>query len=185
MLYRIQSLVITAIFFKSFYETGSFALLIVALATLIIKVILAPQFFHSLIKKQALTLSASTYLNTPLTFAALVALTAIVHSDIFEPLAALAPMNKGLLSLSLSAIFVSFFLIINRKGAISQMLGILSLENCIVAFAFLAGLEQSPTLQIGILFDIFIWVSIATVFVSMMHKHFGSLDVTIMNRLKD
>ena len=185
MLYRVQSLIIGAILLKSFYETGSLALLIVALVTIIVKVLAAPQFFQSLIKKQALTLSASTYLNTPLTLAALVALIAIVHTGIFDPLASLAPMNKDLLSLTLSAIFVSFFLIINRKGAISQMLGILSLENTIVAFAFLAGLDQSPSLQIGILFDIFIWFSVATIFVAMMYKHFRSLDVTIMNHLKD
>ena len=182
MLYQTQSLVIATMLFMSFYETRSLALFIVALITLIIKVFVAPQFFNALIKKQVLALSASTYLNTPLTVTALAALTAIAHADVFAPLAFL---NESLLSLMLAAIFVSFFLIINRKGAISQMLGILSLENCIVAFAFLAGLEQSPSLQIGILFVIFIWLSIATIFVSMMYKHFGTLDVTTMAHLKD
>ena len=185
MLYQTQSLVIAVMLFMSFYETRSLALFIVALITLIIKVFVAPQFFNALIKKQVLALSASTYLNTPLTVTALAALTAIAHADVFAPLAFLFPLNESLLSLMLAAIFVSFFLIINRKGAISQMLGILSLENCIVAFAFLAGLEQSPSLQIGILFVIFIWLSIATIFVSMMYKHFGTLDVTTMAHLKD
>ena len=81
--------------------------------------------------------------------------------------------------------FLSLFLIINRKSALSQIVGILSLENSIVAFAIFAGLEQSLSLQIGILFDISVWLIIATVFMSMMYTHFGSLDVTDMKKLKD
>jgi len=68
---------------------------------------------------------------------------------------------------------------------LSQIIGILSLENTIVAFTIFAGLEQSASLQIGIIFDIFVWLIIATVFVSMIYKHFGSLDVTSMKTLKD
>jgi len=75
-------------------------------------------------------------------------------------------------------------MIINRKGALSQMIGVLSLENSIVSFAFTAGLEQKPGLELGITFDIFVWIIIATVFVSMVYKKFKTLDVTEMSRLK-
>ena len=80
---------------------------------------------------------------------------------------------------------LSIFLTINRKSALSQIIGILSLENSIVAFAIFAGLEQSPSLQIGILFDISIWLTIATAFISMIYAHFGSLDITSMKNLTD
>jgi len=46
-------------------------------------------------------------------------------------------------------------------------------------------LEQSPTLQLGIIFDIAVWIVISTVFTSMIYQHFGSLDVTEMKSLKD
>jgi hydrogenase-4 membrane subunit HyfE len=51
-------------------------------------------------------------------------------------------------------------------------------------FAALAGLEQSPVLQLGIVFDITVWFVISTMFVSMIYRHFGSLDVTNMKKLK-
>lgn len=183
--YGVQSLVIVILLFKSFFETGNASLLFITLFVLILKVILAPRFFVRLLKKNKLTFSASTYLNIPITLIILAALTAIAHSNRFAPLTNIVPANKILLSLALSAMFLSLFLIINRKSALSQIIGILSLENSIVVFAIFAGLEQSFGLQIGILFDISIWLAIATVFMSMIYAHFGSLDITDMKKLKD
>ena len=40
-------------------------------------------------------------------------------------------------------------------------------------------------LQIGILFNLLIWLAIATVFISMLFRHFGSLDTSLMKQLKD
>jgi len=65
------------------------------------------------------------------------------------------------------------------------MLGILSLENGIVSFALFAGLEQNPGLQLGITFDVLIWIIIASVFISMIYRQFGSLDVTTMKKLTE
>lgn len=185
IMYSIQSLMITIFFLNSFLETNNFYLFLVVLLSLIIKVILAPVFFTRLIKKHSLTFSVNTYLNTPLTLIIIAALTFIAYSQRFVPLTSIIPANQALLSLALSTIFLSLFLIINRKGALSQIFGILSLENSIVVFVIFAGLEQSPGLQIGIIFNIFTLIMIATVFMSMIYEHFGSHDVTIMKNLKD
>jgi len=183
--YGIQSLVIFLFLFISFLETGNIYSFVVVALILIVKVLLAPMFFMRLIKKHALAFSVTTYLNTPLSVIAIALLTLLAYSEKLAPLTRIVPPNQLLLSLALSALFLSLFLIINRKGALSQILGILSTENSIVAFAIFAGLEQSPALQIGIIFNIFIWIIIATVFVSMLYKHFGTLNVTSMKSLKD
>ncbi len=183
--YNIQSLVIVTILFNSFFETGNIPLLFIALIALIVKGILAPIFFVRLIKKHELVFSVSTYLNTPLTLIIIAILTFIVHSQKFEPLTSIIPANKALLSFALSSMFLSLFLIVNRKGALSQIIGILSFENSIVAFTIFAGLEQSAVLQLGIIFNILIWIIIATVFISMIYNHFGTLDITSMKNLKE
>jgi len=183
--YGIQSFAVTILLLNSFFETGNVSLLFVALLVCIVKVILAPAFFARLIKKNGLIFSVSTYLNAPTTLIVLAVLFAIAFSGIFAPLTNIIPAHETLLSIALSTMFLSLFLIINRKSALSQIIGILSLENSIVAFAIFAGLEQSFSLQVGILFDISIWLIIATVFASMIYAHFGSLDVTSMKKLKD
>jgi hydrogenase-4 membrane subunit HyfE len=183
--YAVQSFVVMIILINSFFETGNINIYIVVLLTLIIKVFLAPSFFIRLIKTRALSSSVSTYLNSPFTLISIAMLTFLAHSQKFSPLTAIVPANHILLSLALSCIFLSLFLIINRKGVLSQILGILSLENSIVIFVIFAGLDQSPGLQVGIIFNILVWIIIATVFASKIYEHFGSYDVTSMKELKD
>ena len=183
--YSLQSLAVTLIILAEAITADSLSLVLVAICTFIIKVIAAPIFFDKLIKKHGAIFSVSTYLNAPISLIVIAALAAIAFSDKFAPLTTIAGSNQLLLQLALSSIFLSLFLIVNRRGALSQIIGILSLENSIVCFAVLASLEQSAMLQIGILFDIFIWIIIATVFVSMIYAHFGSLDITNIEHLKD
>lgn len=183
--YGVQSLMIFLFLFDSFLETGSVYLLVVVALTLVVKVILAPIFFTQLVRKHALTFTVTTYFNVPLTLIVIALLTLLASSHKLAPLTKIVPDHQHLLSLALSALFLSLFLIINRRGALSQILGILSIENSILAFVIFAGLEQSPILQIGIIFNIFIWIIIATVFISMLYKHFRTLDVTLMKNLKD
>lgn len=183
--YGIQSSALALFFLNSFLENYNPYLFFVVLLILVVKIILAPIFFIRLIRRHALTFSVSTYLNMPLTLIIIAALTFIAYSDKLTPLTGIILAHQTLLSLALSTAFLSIFLIINRKGVFSQILGVLSLENSVVAFAIFAGLEQSPSLQLGVIFNVFIWVIISVVFASMIYEHFGSHDVTLMKKLKD
>ncbi|OGG88989.1 hypothetical protein A2592_01695 [Candidatus Kaiserbacteria bacterium RIFOXYD1_FULL_42_15] len=183
--FGVQSLMLAMLFFVSFLETGNRYILLMVFFTFAIKVVLAPLFFIRLIRKYQLYFSVNTYLSMPATLGIIAGLTFMAHSARFVPLTQIVPEHQMLLSLALSLIFIALFLIINRKEAISQILSVLALENSIVVFIIFAGLEQSPNLQIGILFNIFVWIVIATVFVSMIYKHFWSHDVTVMKNLTD
>ena len=184
-LYIAQSSAISLLLLLPAIEESSPLLVIAIIATITVKLFIAPYFFFGLIKKHRLKYSVSTYLNTPITVLIIAALVAFTRTDVFSPLAQLAIEGRNLLLLSVATIMISLFLIINRKGALSQMLGILSLENGIVSFALFAGLEQNPGLQLGITFNILIWIIIATVFISMIYRQFGSLDVTTMKKLTE
>ncbi|MBI5870830.1 MAG: hypothetical protein HZB44_07745 [Actinobacteria bacterium] len=184
LLYMVQSSAIALLLALSSFERFSPLLLLAVVATVAVKLFIAPYFFFGLIKRHELRFSVSTYLNTPVSLLVIAALLALTQSDFFETLAVLAQSSEASLSLCFSTILISLFLSINRRGALSQMIGILSLENGIVAFALFAGLEQSPGLQLGVTFNILIWVVIATVFASMIFRKFGSLDVTTMKKLK-
>jgi hydrogenase-4 component E len=185
VLYAVQSCIVAIVLLLSSLKAGSTLLIFVAAITFVVKVVITPSFFLRLIKKHQLMFAVASYLGSPLTLIVLALLTAISFSSFFHPLAILSPGNEQVLFLALAMMMMSVFLIINRRGALSQMVGVLSLENSIVLFASTAELESTAGPQIGILFDIAIWIVIATVFASMMHKHFGSLDVSTMNSLKE
>ncbi|MDO8785237.1 MAG: hypothetical protein Q7J12_03380 [Syntrophales bacterium] len=184
-LYMVQSSAISVLLLLSSFDKTSILLLLAIISTIVVKAIIAPYFFLGLIRRHRLKFAVSTYINTPVTLLIIAVLVAIAHADFLKPLALLAPAGKNLLLLSVATILISLFLIINRKGALSQMLGILSLENSIVSFALFAGLEQNAGLQLGITFNILLWIIIATVFISMIYRQFGSLDVTTMKKLTE
>jgi hydrogenase-4 component E len=183
--YGVQSFAIVMLLTDSYFKTGSLSFLFIALLGLVVKVFLAPLFIIRQINKHKVIFLVSTYVNLPLTLIAVAGLTAVAHSHLFTPLVTIIPSNRDLLSLALSALLISVFLIINRKGAISQIVGILSLENSIVAFGLFSVIDQSLILEIGIVFSISVWIIIATVFVGLIYNNFGSLDVTKMKHLKE
>jgi len=184
-LYALQSFIVTFILFSSSLKEDSLLLMAVATATFFVKVVIAPCFFFGLMKKHRLQFSVSTYLNGPMTLIVLTLLTAFSYSHFFRPLTILSPYDGNALLLAVGMILISLFLIVNRKGVLSQMVGILSLENAIVSFAYITGLEASAGAQVGILFDILVWIVIATGFASMIYRHFGSLDSSAMQHLKE
>ena len=184
LLYALQSLAIVAMLGVSVWQHNSVGLLVVASVMLVVKVVLAPIFFVRLINRHKLKFSASTYANFPEIIFAIALVLLLVSSSVFKPLTTIVPGNHSYLVLSLTALFTSILLMVNRKGALSQAVGVLSIENSIVAYAIFAGLEQSAVFELGILFDVFVWIIIAIVFVSMLYRHFGSLDVTKMKHLK-
>lgn len=164
------------------------SLVILAIAAIVagLKMIVVPRVFYQIISRHKLTFLVSSYLNGPLTLLAIAVITVGVINKLAQPLLFLDQTgDPHAVPLLLAAMAVSLFLVINRKGAISQIMGILSLENSITAIAVLAGLEQSPTFQVGILFEILIWVIIAGTFLSLMYRHFGDLDTSVLRELRE
>ncbi len=182
-LYLLQSLVVTFLLLSIGLSEGDRGLLFVASLTLVIKVILAPIFFTRLVRRYGTRFTINNYLSTPWTLLVLMGLVMFSYSRIFSPLGMLVPDALGLLSLNLSIVLISIFMLINRRGAFSQMIGILSLENSILLLASFVGIKQSVALEMGIIFDIVIWMIIAQVFISMIYKQFGTLNVTQMKGL--
>lgn len=182
-LYAVQSIAIAILMLYYSIDNLSALLLLAILSTMMVKIIIAPYFFFRLIKKCDLKFSVKAYLNAPITLLVIAVLVLIVKTNFKEMLISFNDSEKDLLLIALISILTSIFLIINRKGALSQMIGVLSLENSIVLFAIFSGLEQKPSLQLGITFNVLIWIVIANVFASMIFKKYGSLNVSQMKKL--
>lgn len=183
--YAAQSCAVVAMLLTLGLSHSSISLISVALITFLVKVTAAPKFFSKFIDHKQLKISTNTYLNLPVTLAIILGLTILVKSSIFAPIIALFPQDSQLMAFALSGILISMFLVINRKGVFSQLIGILSFENGLVAFSTLAGLEQTLAIEIGILFNMLLWILISSIMVTFVYVHFGSLDASRMSRLKD
>ncbi len=182
-LYFIQSLVVAIALFGLGLVEGEKTLVFMGMLTLFIKAVVAPLFFSRLMRRFGARFTANNYLSTPLTLLVLMFLVLFSYSRVFLPLGALVPQALGLISLSLATILISLFIVINRRGAFSQIVGILSLENGILLLASFIGVKQPLALEMGIIFDIVIWMIIVHVFIAMIHRQFGSLNTAQMKTL--
>jgi len=184
-LYALQSFAVAGtLFFLGFIGDES-SLMVVGAITILVKAIIAPIFFNKVIHNLAGVSSATNYLNTPLTLFVLTGLVMFSFSKVFLPLSALYPQAFVSVALNIALVFISIFLLINRRGVFTQMVGMLSLENSIVLFAAFFGLRHPLPLEIGSIFDIIIWMVIASAFMSMIHRQFGTLSTADMKRLTE
>lgn len=185
ILYSLQSFAVVALLVEALARNYSLPLILIVVVTFGIKVVFAPCFFNKLITRHKIKSEARAYANIPWTLFVLTGLFLMVNSPLFAPLVGIAHENHQFVALALWLVFASVFLMANRKGALSQATGVLSLENSIVVFGVFTGLEQSAVLQMGVMFDVLVWLIIAMVMTTMVYKHVGSLDVTKMKDLRE
>ncbi len=182
--YILQSICLIALLGMELSVHLSPGLIVITVVMFLIKIVFAPTLFSRLIKQSHLNLSTSTYLNIPQTLMVLLLLLAFSQSDIFSPVFSLLPVVPEMRTMLLGNLLMSIFLIINRRGALSQIIGILSLENAIFVMGIFLGVKQLHSLELGILFDVFFWIVASSMFVRMIYQRFGSFDIGGMNQLK-
>jgi hydrogenase-4 membrane subunit HyfE len=173
MLYLLQSLGVTIGLISLAYSEGSQGLLYVALLTLVVKAVMAPIFLFHLIKRHSLYISATSYLSMPLTLLSLAVITSFSFSLLASHPNVSLPAGVPLLFASILCVF---FLMVNRRGTLATIIGILALENGIVLLSAQLGLQHSFALEFAISFDIAVWTVIATGFLAMIYREFGTVD---------
>ncbi len=184
LIYTLQSVAVSGMLLLFGITEGSDSLVVVALITFLFKVMAGSGFFSELIRRKKLNVPASSYLNLPITLAIILGLTLLAQSSVFQPIISLFPNEHKFVAFSLAGILISLFLIINRRGVFSQLIGILSFENNLVALGLMTGIEQTLVIEIGILVNILLWIIISGVLVTLIYSHFGSLDTKEMSKLK-
>lgn len=186
MLYLLQSLFLSSFLFYSSITEGDRFLLYAAVVTFFIKVILTPAFFYRFIAKNKLFFASDTYLSTSLTLSIIFGLSIFSYSAVFQTPSFNAISSAiGYAPLHLAGLLIAFFITVNRKGAFAQVIGILTLENWVVYIAALTGFRQTFGLDLAITFEILVWLTIAIIFIMLLKRHFGTLDVVGPAHLKE
>ena len=180
--YTIESLLVAFILIAMGYQEGAVGMIVAGVLTLAVKGIMAPWFLQRMIKRYESRFSSEPYLNLSMT---LVVLSVIIISFRYVIAQSIHFANVSLVSLLFAGVFTTFFFIVNRRGALSQIIGILALENTIVLVAAFLGIAHSVALEMAIAFDIGVWTIIAIAFLSMLHRYFGSIENVTMTHLKE
>ena len=104
---------------------------------------------------------------------------------IMRPIVALSqlPTRAGM-PLAMGLIFVSLFVVISRKKALTQIIGFLMLENGLALLAVLGTFGIPLIVELGVFLDVLMGFLVMQVFIYQIHETFESIDVEQLNRLR-
>ena len=186
--YRYQSVVLAASAGVIGYATGYWEVYAAAVLTLIVKVLVIPRLLVRLTYgvEGGLKIEANPYVSirTSLFLSPLfVALSYGVAEELLP--ANLGQVASAYLPVSVSIFFIGLFMMVSRRTALNQVVGLLVIENGI--FLFTTALTQGVSLviEVGILADALVGVMIASTLLVRMTQTFDTLDTGNLEKLTD
>jgi hydrogenase-4 component E len=183
LLFSLQSAAITAQVAATAYQERSVEAYIIAALVLSIKVIGIPYVLFQLIERlktprdvQASTTPAqSVFIAVAMIFISYAAVRSYAQ-DVSVP--------GDTLAASVSLILTGAFLMVSRKKALMQMIGLLVMENGIFLAALATTFGMPLVIEIGIFFDVLVGVLLMGIFTFRIRDTFEHLDVSKLRRLR-
>jgi hydrogenase-4 component E len=183
--FALQSFVLALLSMLIALYTGSLELLGVGVALAIVKVVIIPRVLNRAVAKIGLERVAAPYLGTAPALM-ICGLLTIMAFYVMTPIAASNPLpTADAIPLAFAGVFIGFFIMVNRRRAVTQILGFLMLENGIFLLALLATYGVPFIVEMGVFLDVLVAVLIMEVFVYRIKDNFDSIDVGELGKLKE
>lgn len=94
-------------------------------------------------------------------------------------------LSSSMLGVSLSNMLIGFFLMINRKKAISQALGLSVMENGLFLAAIALTSGMPLVIELGVFFELLIGILLTGILLFKIKESFDSINTDAMRTLKD
>ena len=183
-LFALQSLLLTAIAAVVAYAYGAWHVLVVAVLTLLGKVIFLPWLLTRLVRRIKIEQEVRPFVNMPASMLICGALT-VLASVVVRPFTSLERLGSNTLAVALTLLLTGFFLMINRRKAITQVLALLTTENGVMLAAIALTTYGMPlVVEMAIFFDVVVGVMVLGLLVFRIRESFDSMDVSKLNELK-
>src|SRR5947199_2201277 len=101
-----------------------------------------------------------------------------------QPYARTLRVDESMLAAAISLVLSGAFLMVSRKKALMQIVGLLVLENGIFLAALITTFGMPLIIEIGISFDLLMGVLLMGLFVFRIRDTFDHLDVSKLRRLR-
>lgn len=183
--YALQSLVLAAVAFCASYSLHAHHLAWMSYLTLFLKVLVIPWILLRLIEGLTVKREVEPYVSlavSPLIACGLIVLAYYVEERSFR--LETGYLTNHCLSVSLAILLMGFFIMITRKKAITQIVGLLVMENGLFLGAIVLTSGMPMVVELGIAFDILVGILIMGVFVFRIRETFVSIDTSKLNSLR-
>ncbi len=183
-LFALQSFLLAAIAAVVGWTYNAWHVYVVAVLTLIGKVIFLPWLLQRLVRRIKIEQDILPFVNMPASMLICGALTVLGYV-VARPFTSLERLGSNTLAVAITLLLTGFFLMINRRKAITQVLALLTMENGVMLAAIaLTSYGMPLVVEIGIFFDVVIAVMVLGILVFRIRETFASMDVSKLNELK-
>jgi hydrogenase-4 component E len=148
------------------------------------KVIVLPWFIVRLVRQIRIEEEMHPWINPPAAMLFCGGFTLLSYV-VARPFAAVETAGANTFGASIALLLTGFFLMINRRRAVTQVLALLCAENGLFLAAISLTASGMPLIvELGIFFDLFIAVMVLGILVYRIRATFASIDVDRLNQLK-
>lgn len=183
-LFAIQSLLLAAVAAVVAYHYAATDVYVVAGLTLVAKVFFLPWLLKRLVYRIQIHQEVEPLLNAPASMLICGGLTLLGYV-VARPFTSLERLGNNTLPVALTLLLTGFFLMFNRRKAISQVLALLTVENGVMLAAVALTTYGMPlVVELGIFFDVLVAVMVLGILVYRIRETFASMDTSKLNQLK-
>jgi hydrogenase-4 component E len=187
--FALQSFLMACIATTIAYYNNAPHIYAAAVLMLLVKVILLPVLFERLVTRIGILQEIEPFVNAPISviIAGLLTLLAyVVAESLHRPDEPMGPASLGhnTLAVAIALFLIGFFMMVNRRKALTQVLALLSLENGIFLAAISLTYGMPMIVEIGIFFDVLVGAMVLAILVYRIRETFDSMDVSRLSRLK-
>jgi hydrogenase-4 component E len=161
------------------------ALIAVACLVAAAKGVVIPMLLARVVGRDPTSREAEPLVNMPAALVAAAALTFLAYA-VTGPVTALVPTAAGrLIPIGFATLLIGFFAMVVRRKAVSQIVGLLLVDNGIALVAFLATAGVPLLVELGASLDVLLVVAVLRVLAAQMQTTFGALDLDQLRELHD
>ena len=183
-LFALQSLLLAGIASIIAYVHNATHVYVVAVLTIIGKVVFLPWLLNRQVRRIGITQEIEPLLNAPTSMLLCGGLTLLGYI-VARPFTALERLGNNTLGIAMTLVLTGFFLMFNRRKAITQVLALLTVENGVMLAAIALTTYGMPlVVELGIFFDVMVAVMVLGILVYRIRESFASMDTSKLNQLK-
>ncbi len=183
-LFALQSLMLAAIAgLVAFFHNATHVYWVVGL-TLVGKVFFLPWLLNRQVQRIQINQEIAPLLNATASMLVCGGLTLLGYI-VARPFTSLERLGNNTLGVAITLLLTGFFLMFNRRKAITQVLALLTVENGVMLAAVALTTYGMPlVVEMGIFFDVLVAVMVLGILVYRIRENFASMDVSKLSQLR-
>lgn len=155
----------------------------VAVFAILIKALVIPWFLFKVMEDVHIKREAEPYVSYPFSMIWGVAL-ALLSYAVVEPISNSDPFAARGFALALTMMQLGLWLMVGRKKAVTQVVGLLVVENGLFVAALATSFSMPMVVELGLAFDLLVAVAVLGLLIFRIQSTFASINTERLSRLR-